>query len=118
MKKSSKSTALPKDIDSLTDADFLKLSADQLAALGEHLSNAPAKRMAKTEKQKLHRTLDALRAARGRGRPRVGQGAKSVLVSIEGGLLARADRFAKQQKMSRSQLVAAALEEKMRRKAG
>jgi hypothetical protein len=63
----------------------------------------------------LHRTLDQLARRRGRGRPQVGQGAKSVLVSIEKGLLARADAYARDQEISRSELIAAALLEKLRK---
>ncbi len=40
-----------------------------------------------------------------RGRPRVGKGAASVLVSVEKGLLGKADAYAKRHKMSRSQLI-------------
>jgi hypothetical protein len=43
------------------------------------------------------------------GRPVVGQGATSVLVSIERGLLTDADRYAEEQGMSRSELIAAGL---------
>jgi hypothetical protein len=45
---------------------------------------------------------------RGPGRPKVGQGAKRVLVSIEGGLLKEADKV-RGQKMSRSDMVALGL---------
>ena len=49
------------------------------------------------------------RAKRGPGRPRVGNGAKPVLVTIERGLLARADALAEARGVSRSQLVAEGL---------
>jgi len=45
-----------------------------------------------------------------RGRPRVGLGAQRVPVSLERGLLRRADAFAKRKGVSRSQLVARGLE--------
>lgn len=45
-----------------------------------------------------------------RGRPQVGQGAAIVSVSIERGLLSRADRLAKRKKTSRAQLIARGLE--------
>lgn len=44
-----------------------------------------------------------------RGRPTVGMGAKRVPVSIEKGLLAEADAYAKRHKLKRSQMVAAGL---------
>jgi hypothetical protein len=49
------------------------------------------------------------RVKRGPGRPKVGQGASNVLVSIERGLLKQADELAKQRNMSRSALVSAGL---------
>jgi hypothetical protein len=47
---------------------------------------------------------------RKRGRPKVGQGAKTVSLTIEGGLLKRADAWAKREGMSRAQVVARGLE--------
>jgi hypothetical protein len=50
--------------------------------------------------------------ARGRksGRPVVGKGAEKIRVSMERGLLHRADSFAKQHGLSRSQLIAQGVE--------
>jgi hypothetical protein len=50
------------------------------------------------------------RAKGNRGRPRVGQGATAVLVSVERGLLRRSDAFAKRRGITRSQLIARGLE--------
>ncbi|HEX4794702.1 MAG TPA: hypothetical protein VH370_12960, partial [Humisphaera sp.] len=47
-----------------------------------------------------------LQRAKRRGRPRVGQGAKRVLVTIERGLLKDMDNLAKRLGKSRSQLIA------------
>ncbi len=44
--------------------------------------------------------------ARGRGRPKVGHGAKRVMITVEKGLLKAADDYAKRIGMSRSELVA------------
>lgn len=44
-----------------------------------------------------------------RGRPMVGKGAKIVPVSIERGLLSRADAFAQRHKLKRSEMVAEGL---------
>lgn len=46
------------------------------------------------------------RAARRRGRPRVGKGAAKLYISMERGLLKKADSFAKSHGMSRSELIA------------
>ncbi|HET6878596.1 MAG TPA: hypothetical protein VFI31_00390 [Pirellulales bacterium] len=48
---------------------------------------------------------------KGRGRPKVGQGHQRISVSIEKGLLKRATALAKKQRVSRSKLVAIALEQ-------
>lgn len=47
---------------------------------------------------------------RGRGRPKIGEGAKVISLTIEGGLLKRADAFAKRRGVSRAQMVARGLE--------
>src|SRR5256885_546287 len=46
------------------------------------------------------------RAQRKAGRPIVGKGAKRLTISMELGLLERADRLAKRNKLSRSELIA------------
>jgi hypothetical protein len=60
------------------------------------------------------------KAKRKRGRPKIGAGAAKVLVSVERGLLRRADAFAKREGISRSQLFARGLSALMetRRRAG
>jgi hypothetical protein len=50
------------------------------------------------------------RAKRKRGRPRIGKGTKVISVSVEKGLLARADRLAKRLHVKRAELVARGLE--------
>ena len=52
------------------------------------------------------------------GRPRQGKGAKAVSVTMERGLLSRADAFAKRLGLSRAQFIARSLEQAMRRKTG
>jgi hypothetical protein len=55
------------------------------------------------------------RAKRKRGRPKTGKGVRVVSVSIETGLLERADRLAKKLKLRRTQLIARGLEEVLAR---
>ncbi len=55
------------------------------------------------------------RAKRKRGRPKTGKGVRVVSVSIESGLLERADRLAKKLKVRRTQLIAQGLEEVLAR---
>ena len=50
------------------------------------------------------------KASRKRGRPRIGMGAKRVLVTIERVLLKRSDAFARRKRISRSQLISRGLE--------
>ncbi len=50
------------------------------------------------------------RAKRKRGRPRIGKGTKVISVSVEKGLLARADRLAKRLRVKRAELVARGLQ--------
>lgn len=50
------------------------------------------------------------RAKRKRGRPKIGQGTRKVLVSVERGLLKKADALARRERVSRSQLFARGLE--------
>jgi hypothetical protein len=45
-----------------------------------------------------------------RGRPKIGRGVKRVMVSVEAGLLERADAFARKNHMKRSELIAKAIE--------
>lgn len=49
--------------------------------------------------------------ARRRGRPRIGLGAEKVRVTIERGLLRKADSYARAQGISRSELIARGLRE-------
>jgi hypothetical protein len=46
------------------------------------------------------------RAQRRRGRPKIGKGAKDVMISVEKDLLKQADRYAKTHGMTRSELFA------------
>jgi hypothetical protein len=45
-----------------------------------------------------------------RGRPKIGRGVKRVMVSVEAGLLQRADAYARKNHMKRSELIAKAIE--------
>jgi hypothetical protein len=58
-----------------------------------------------------------LKRARRRGRPRVGKGARRVLITVERTLLAQADAYAKSRGLNRSQLVARGLKYAMAPKA-
>jgi hypothetical protein len=53
---------------------------------------------------------------RGRGRPRVGSGARRVQITMERSLLSDADRFARSHGLSRSELIARCLKSVVSRK--
>jgi hypothetical protein len=78
-------------------------AARRAQASGKPVSNA----LPPAEKVRIEQMAHEARAKI--GRPVVGQGATSVLVSIERGLLTDADRYAEEQGMSRSELIAAGL---------
>jgi len=61
---------------------------------------------------------DKIRKSLQRGRPTVGAGAKVMSISIERGLLKKADAFAKRHHLKRSQMVAEGLRLVMQRRAG
>jgi len=54
---------------------------------------------------------------RHRGRPKVGAGAEKVSISLEGGLLRKADALAKKEGVNRSELIAGFVMDGLRRKA-
>jgi hypothetical protein len=56
-------------------------------------------------------------AKRGRGRPKIGTGAKKVSVSLEGELLKAADALAKKKGINRSELIASFIAAGLRGKA-
>jgi len=57
------------------------------------------------------------RAKRGRGRPRIGEGAEKVLISMEKRLLLVTDALARRKGLDRSKLVAKAIREMLEREA-
>jgi hypothetical protein len=58
-----------------------------------------------------------LQRAKRRGRPRVGEGAEKIRISMERSLLKQADALALKRKLSRSQLISEALGKLIRSKA-
>src|SRR5580658_435497 len=85
---------------------FMALSdAQKDAEVAEYDSPAPIPTKPLRAKDKsLHR-----KAGRRTGRPKIGEGAKIVPVSIEGELLRRADAFAHAHHLKRSEMVAQGL---------
>jgi len=69
------------------DADFVFLK-------GRKLTDAEARQHARAGK---------------RGRPRIGQGAEKIRVSVERSLLAKSDAFARRHKLTRSEMIARGL---------
>jgi hypothetical protein len=82
------------------------------------------------QKERVYRDAQAIRPGEGKpltaaqkalharirrkvGRPKIGKGAERVNVTIERGLLSEADRFARQQGITRAELIAAGLRRAM-----
>ena len=102
-----------KDWDQLTDPERERVW-EELDRLGPDLDKL-ARPLTKTELQRFAKMptktqYDAAQAARGPWMPRIGKGSKRVLICVEKGLLAKADRFAKHHNITRSELIARALE--------
>jgi hypothetical protein len=56
-------------------------------------------------------------AKRGRGRPKIGKGAKKISISLEGDLLHKADALARKKGLNRSELISEFVMDGLRRKA-
>jgi hypothetical protein len=86
-----------------------EMSAEELAAatsqFDEPLSADKSRPLTKDEREQWNRVK------RKRGRPRTGQGFERISVSLEKGLLRRATALARKRRLSRSRLVALALEQ-------
>jgi hypothetical protein len=91
--------------------DFDALSAEEKERIFQEIERGtPEQRRAES------RPLNAAERARWKrikkkiGRPRIGKGVKTISLSMEGGLLERADAYAKALGISRAQLVARGLD--------
>lgn len=69
----------------------------------------------KRAQPQLRKAVDARRKA-AMGRPKMGEGVKVIALSIEQGLLRKADELARRKKISRAALVAEGLETLLKRK--
>ena len=85
--------------DAQRNAEVAKYDREEFRLTGKPLT--PAQRA-------LHRS-----AKRKAGRPKVGEGVEKIRISMERGLLRKADRWAIQHELSRSQLIASALKRLM-----
>ena len=92
-----------------------KRTAPAAAPVEPHDSTTPAAigsaAVAKFTPAVVVHTLDSWKRAkrRGPGRPRIGKGAKRVLVTVERGLLEQADAYARRHHVTRSHLICDAL---------
>jgi hypothetical protein len=94
---------------------FQQMTADELARATEEYDRIviDKTRPLNAKERKLWQ-----QAKRGRGRPKVGRGARKVSISLEGSLLERADAAAKKSGVNRSELIAELMELGLRRRAG
>jgi hypothetical protein len=86
---------------SLTDAQ----RDAEVARYDREMPGMPGKPLSPRGKAEHARARRKARA----GRPRIGHGAKRVLITVERGLLKRADAYAKQHGLNRSELIARGL---------
>lgn len=102
----------PKPVNPNLPGRYGKMTAEELdaevAQFDEPFVGTPGQPL--TPAQKAQHRRARLKA----GRPRVGKGAKRVLVTIERSLLGRTDKFARKHGLSRAQLIARGLETYMK----
>jgi hypothetical protein len=96
------------DFDALGDAEKEKIFAE-LDAEGTDEQLARSKPLNAKERAFYERFRKAQKAKRKAGRPKIGKGAKVIAVSVERGLLKRADTYAKRHGLKRTELIARAL---------
>ncbi len=97
-----------KIVDPLLPGRYGRMDASELdkevAKFDQEFIADTAKALTQEERARDHR------AKRKRGRPRIGNGANRVLITIESTLLRRSDAYAKKIGLSRSALIARGLE--------
>jgi len=86
------------------------MTVAELEELSRHFNQefVPSTPLTKADRRELARA-----ARRGKGRPRIGEGAERVLVTIEGGLLRRADAYCRAKNLKRAELIAIGLQKAM-----
>lgn len=96
-----------KVVDSRLPGRYGKMTAEELdaevARFDREIPESEMKPLSAADRAVLRR------AKKKGGRPRVGEGANRVLITVERGLLRRADSYARRKGMSRSELIARGL---------
>ena len=92
---------------------YSERSPEELDAIADRFEQefVPSKPLTPAMKRKHQKARSKL------GRPPVGEGARQIRISLEGGLLRRTDLVAKKQNLSRSQLIAQGLRLRLARPA-
>ncbi len=96
-----------KKFDQMTAAEVAEATRQyelELPAGADGLPGRPLNARERKQWQKVRRKM---------GRPRIGKGAKRVMVSLEAQLLKESDAFAKRHQLSRSQMISAGLRKLM-----
>jgi hypothetical protein len=105
MKPKKKTRADTDDEDMMTPDEFLALPDDEKEGIYQHFNRPFRPEQLRPLTPKMRRAWNKFRQ-RHRGRPKVGEGAERVLVTIERGLLRQADEYAKRNGVTRSALMA------------
>jgi len=99
--------ATGREFEALPRPERERIIAELDAASTEELM-ARSKPLTRSQAAAERRLRDAVNRRR-RGRPKIGKGSKLVAVTLEQGLLEEVDRFARQRKMKRSEMIASGL---------
>ena len=105
MKKKTKAKSVElngRTFDALDDAEKERI-------FNELEAETPEQRLARSRPLNAEERAHWKRVKKKMGRPRVGAGSKPIAVTLEKGLLKRADAYAKEHGMKRAQLIAHAL---------
>ena len=89
--------------DRMTAAELRKATAQydaELPAAADGLPGRPLNTVERKQWQKVRRKM---------GRPKIGKGAKRVMISLEARLLKQSDAFARKHSLSRSQMISEGL---------
>jgi hypothetical protein len=95
--------AAPKKLDRMTASELTEATKQFDVELPAGPDGLPGRPMTASERRTRQRVKRKM------GRPKIGNGVKRVMVSLESGLLKQSDGFAKKHHMSRSQMISAGL---------
>ncbi|MDB5299826.1 MAG: hypothetical protein JWO87_1489 [Phycisphaerales bacterium] len=110
IRKSSRNNNPKKSSKDLTASDFVALSNAEKERIFQDIEKQDSsERLAQSRPFNARERARWQRFKKKMGRPRVGKGAKLISVTVEKGLLERADAYAKEHGLKRAQMIAQGL---------